>query len=49
MKRNQKRDFINNAIRRGYSVRKNKNGTYTFSTDRSKDESLQSFIIKCLK
>lgn len=49
MKRNQKKDFINNAFRRGYSVRKNIDGSYTFTIDRSRDESLKSFILKCLK
>lgn len=49
MKRNQKKDFINNAVKRGYYVKKNSDGSYTFTIDRSRDESLKSFILKCLK
>ena len=53
MKRNQKNEekkrFIYNAIRRGYLVRINDNGTYTFTIDRSRDEPLKSFLTNCIK
>lgn len=46
-KNEQKMRFIYNAIRRGYSVKKNSDGTYTFIIDRNRDESLQSFVRHC--
>ena len=46
-KNEQKMRFIYNAIRRGYSVTKNNNGTYTFTIDRSRDEPLKSFVRHC--
>ena len=53
MKRNQKKEeqkmrFIYNAIQDGYSVKKNDNGTYTFTNNRDKDEPLKSFINRCI-
>ena len=48
-KNEQKKNFIFKAIQRGYSVKRNDDGSYTFKIDRSKDEPLKSFVMKCLK
>ena len=37
--------FIFRALQRGYSVKKNNDGTYTFTRDR--DESLKTFVNRC--
>ena len=39
--------FIYNALNDGYSVKKNDDGTYSFT--RSKDVNLTTFIMNCLK
>ena len=39
--------FIFNALQDGYSVKKNDDGTYSFT--RNKDVKLSSFIKNCLK
>ena len=39
--------FIYNAINDGFSVKKNDDGTYTFT--RNKDISLKTFIMNCMK
>lgn len=39
--------FIYNALQDGYSVKKNDDGTYSFT--HSKDVKLSSFIKNCLK
>ncbi len=44
----EKKNFIFRALQRGYLVKKNKDGTYTFTRDRSEgDESLKTFVNKC--
>ncbi len=42
-----KMKFIYNALQDGYSVKKNDDGTYSFT--RSKDVNLKTFIMNCMK
>ena len=42
-----KKRFIFRALQRGYSVKRNDDGTYTFTRDKSKDESLSKFVRRC--
>ena len=44
-KNEQKMRFIFRALQDGYSVKKNDDGTYSFT--RSKDEKLSTFINRC--
>ncbi len=44
-----KMKFIYNAIQHGYSVKKNDDGTYSFTISTSKDISLKTFIKNCMK
>ena len=49
-KNEEKKNFIFRALQRGYSVRKNNDGTYTFTRDKSEgDEPLKSFLTNCIK
>jgi len=44
----EKKNFIFRSLQRGYSVKKNIDGTYTFSRDKSEgDESLKTFVNRC--
>jgi len=43
-----KMNFIYNAIQHGYIVKKNIDGTYSFTISTSKDISLKTFIKTCL-
>ena len=44
----EKKNFIFRALQRGYLVKKNNNGTYTFSRDKSEgNEHLKTFVNKC--
>ena len=43
----EKKNFIFRALENGYSVKKNNDGTYTFTRDRSKDEPLSKFVRRC--
>ena len=43
----EKKNFIFRSLQNGYSVKKNIDGTYTFTRDKSKDESLKTFIRRC--
>jgi len=44
----EKKNFIFRALQRGYSVKKNIDGTYTFTRQISEgDEPLKSFVNKC--
>ena len=43
-----KKNFIYRALQRGYSVKKNNDGTFTFSRDKSEgNEHLKTFVNKC--
>ena len=42
-----KMKFIYNAVNMGYVVSKNKDGSYTFSIDKSKDVPFDTFIKSC--
>jgi len=44
-KNEEKMRFIFRALQRGYSVKRNDDGTYTFTRDR--DESLKTFVNRC--
>ena len=44
-KNEEKKNFIFRALQRGYLVKKNIDGTYTFTRDR--DESLKTFVRRC--
>ena len=44
-KNEQKKNFIFRALNDGYSVKKNIDGTYTFTRDR--DEPLKTFVRRC--
>ena len=44
-KNEAKMNFIFRALQRGYLVKKNIDGTYTFTRDR--DESLKTFVRRC--
>ena len=44
-KNEEKKNFIFRALQRGYSVKKNNDGTYTFT--RSEDEPLSKFVRRC--
>ena len=47
-KNEEKKNFIFRALQRGYLVKKNNNGTYTFSRDKSEgNEHLKTFVNKC--
>ena len=46
-KTEEKMRFIFRALQNGYSVKKNIDGTYTFTRDRSKDEPLSKFVRRC--
>jgi len=46
-KNEEKKNFIFRAIQRGYSVKRNDDGTYTFTRDKSKDEPLSKFVRRC--
>ena len=46
-KNEEKKNFIFRALQNGYSVKKNIDGTYTFTRDRSKDEPLSKFVRRC--
>ena len=48
MKKQAKMLFIYNALEQGYSVKKNADGTYSFTIDKSKDKPLTIFIKRCL-
>lgn len=48
MKNEVKMRFIYQALNDGYSVKKNADGTYTFTIDKSKDKPLSIFIKRCL-
>ena len=48
MKTEVKMRFIYQALNDGYSVKKNADGTYTFTIDKSKDKPLSIFIKRCL-
>ncbi len=44
----EKKNFIFRALQRGYLVKKNDDGTYTFSRDKSEgDEHLKTFVNRC--
>ena len=43
----EKKNFIFRALENGYSVKKNIDGTYTFTRDRNSDEPLKTFIRRC--
>ena len=43
----EKKNFIYRALQRGYSVKRNDDGTYTFTRDRTSDEPLKTFIRRC--
>ena len=44
----EKKNFIFKALERGYSVKKNIDGTYTFTRDKNEgDESLKTFVRRC--
>ena len=43
----EKKIFIFRALQRGYSVKKNIDGTYTFTRPKCDDESLKTFVNKC--
>ena len=46
-KNEEKKNFIFRALQRGYSVKRNDDGTYTFTRPKSKDESLKTFVNRC--
>ena len=46
-KNEQKKNFIFRALQDGYLVKKNIDGTYTFTRDRSRDEPLSKFVRRC--
>ena len=46
-KNEEKKNFIFRALQNGYSVKKNIDGTYTFTRDRTSDEPLKTFIRRC--
>ena len=47
-KNEEKKNFIFRALERGYLVKKNDDGTYTFIRDKSEgDESLKTFVNRC--
>ena len=46
-KNEEKKNFIYRALQRGYSVKKNNDGTYTFTRPKCDDESLKTFVNKC--
>jgi len=47
-KNEEKMRFIFRALQNGYSVKKNNNGTYTFTREKSEgDESLKTFVNRC--
>ena len=48
MKNEVKMRFIYQALNDGYSVKKNADGTYSFTIDKSKDKPLTIFIKRCL-
>ena len=45
----EKKNFIFRALQRGYLVKRNDDGTYTFTRQRSEgdDESLKTFVRRC--
>ena len=43
----EKKNFIFRALQRGYSVKRNDDGTYTFTRDKIKDEPLSKFVRRC--
>jgi len=40
----EKKNFIFRALQNGYSVKKNMDGTYTFTRPKSADEPLKTFV-----
>ena len=47
-KNEEKKNFIFRALQNGYSVKKNIDGTYTFTRDKSEgDEPLKTFVNRC--
>ena len=46
-KNEEKMRFIFRALQRGYSVKRNDDGTYTFTRDKIKDEPLSKFVRRC--
>ena len=46
-KNEEKKNFIFRALQRGYLVKKNNNGTYTFTRPKCDDEPLKNFVNKC--
>ena len=44
----EKKNFIFRALQRGYSVKRNDDGTYTFTRDKNEgDEPLSKFVNRC--
>ena len=43
----EKKNFIFRSLQRGYSVKKNNDGTYTFTRPKCDDESLKTFVNRC--
>tara|TARA_R110001632_G_scaffold201830_1_gene324790 strand:- start:3350 stop:3529 length:180 start_codon:yes stop_codon:yes gene_type:complete len=44
----EKKNFIFKALQNGYSVKKNIDGTYTFTRDKSEgNEPLKTFVRRC--
>ena len=46
-KNEEKKNFIFRALQNGYSVKKNIDGTYTFTRPKCEDESLKTFVRRC--
>ena len=47
-KTEEKKNFIFRALQNGYSVKKNIDGTYTFTREKSEgDEHLKTFVRRC--
>ena len=46
-KNEEKKNSIFRALQDGYSVKRNDNDTYTFTRDRSRNESLSKFVRRC--
>jgi hypothetical protein len=47
-KNEAKKNFIFRALQNGYSVKRNDDGTYTFTRDKSEgDEPLKTFVNRC--
>ncbi len=43
----EKKNFIFRALENGYSVKKNIDGTYTFTRPKCADEPLKTFVRRC--